>query len=151
LVTTLTFAGVLALGAAALTNCYGGWTVGDPPPTTTTTPTTLPQGQIGVAPTDGPIGTVVNVLGSNCVSDAGHIEVFLATTEDPTTRLTQSGVVADARPPGNWSVALTVPAGVAPGSDDLVEAQCWSDGTPFGHPGQQVLYFAYTSQPFTVD
>jgi len=124
----------------------------DPSAATTTTPTTVPQGQLAVAPSDGAAGTIVSVQGSNCVSDAGHIEVFLATTENPSFRLFERDAIAANNPPGNWSVELfTIPGGLVPGSDYEIEAQCWGDGTPFGQPGQQVLYFTYTPQPFTVD
>src|SRR5262249_20101212 len=112
--------------------------------TTTTTSTSFvpTQGQVTVAPSDGASGTVVNVQGSNCVSDAGHIEVFLATTEAVTTRLAEGDALADSvGSPGDWSAAFTVPQGVAAGSDYLIEAQCWGDGTGFGHPGMQVVYF----------
>lgn len=152
LFTIATFAGVLAFGAAAVTQC--GTPGSGPSPSTTTTTTMAPlepQGQLGVAPSDGPAGTVVRVQGSFCRSDAGHIEVFLATTEAPSTRLSESDAIAVSTLPANWSVELTIPQGTASGSDYVIEAQCWGDGTGLGHPGQQVEYFAYTGSSFTVD
>jgi len=148
LFTIVTFAGVLAFGAAAITQCGPGSS--GPPPTTTTT-TTVPQGQVALTPSDGVAGTVVSVRGSGCVSDAGHVEVFLATTEAPSTRLAESDTVVVNAQPGNWGVELTIPQSTASGSDYVITAQCWGDGTPFGHGGQQVLYFAYDPHPFTVD
>ena len=149
--TVVTLAGVLAFGTAALTRCGPGGSGPPPTSTTTTTAISLPPRQLIVAPTDGPAGAIVSAQGTGCLSDAGHIEVFLATTENPTTRLVESDAIAQSTEPGSWSVELTIPQGVAPGSDYVIEAQCWGDGTPFGHPGQQVEYFAYDSQPFTVD
>ena len=164
LFTVLTFAGVLAFGAAAMSNCYGGGTMGNPAPTTTTaatsstvrtTTTTAVSSSDGpstiVTPSDATAGAIVNVQGSGCSSIAGHIEVFLATIEDPITRLAESDSGAQNNLPGDWSVGLTIPQSVAPASDYLVEAECWGDGYWQGYPGQQVEYFAYAAHPFTVD
>ena len=154
LFTVVAIAGVLAFGTAALTQCSPGIDPTKlPPPSTTTTTTRVPpiQGQLTVAPSDGAGGAVISVQGSGCISDAGHVEVFLATAENPSARLVevQTGVVS--APPGDWSVDLTIPEATAPGSDYLIEAQCWGDGTPFGLGGMQVEYFAYNAEPFTVD
>jgi hypothetical protein len=154
LCTVVAVAGVLGFGAAAMTQCGTGGGVTPPTSTTTTTATTvpsLPQGQLAVSPADGAPGAAIGVQGSWCISDFGQAEIFLATSEDPSTHVAESYVRASPYQPGNWSAELTIPQGVAPGSDYLIEAQCWGDGTPFGHPGQQVEYFAYNSSPFTVD
>ncbi len=125
----------------------------EPQPFTVTEPTATPQPSqplTSVLPTEGVPGTVAAVRGSQCISDAGHIEVFLAKDADPLTRLAESDTGAVSNDPGDWSVNLHVPADAAPGNDYEIGAQCWGDGTPFGHPGQQVEYFGYEPQPFTV-
>jgi hypothetical protein len=153
--TVAAFAGVLAFGPAAATQCGGPGS--GPLPTTTTTTTEAPFApyhQVVVAPSDAPAGAVVNVRGSGCASDAGEINIYLETTESPSTHLATSFAVAWPSwlpGPGNWSADLTIPQGVAPGSDYIIDAQCWGDGTPFHQPGIQVEYFAYDTYPFTVD
>jgi len=114
----------------------------------TTLPPTVPL--TGVVPTEGMPGTMVAVQGSECISDAGHIEVFFVSDADPFARLAESDAIAASTPPGDWSVNLRIPDDVVPGDGYEIDAQCWGDGTPFGHPGQQVEYFGYDPQPFTV-
>jgi hypothetical protein len=103
-----------------------------------------------VIPTEGTAGVVVAVNGSQCISDAGHIEVYFAANADPFTRLAESDAVAVSSPPGDWSVNLHVPDNVPAGNAYAIGAQCWGDGTPLGHPGEQVEYFGYQPQAFTV-
>jgi hypothetical protein len=131
----LTIAGVLAVGSAAVTDCYGGGTTNNRL----------------LAPSGAPHGTDEPVSGTGCLSIAGHPEVFLATAADPSTRLTQAVGGVEAGGPGDWTAILTIPQTLAPGSGYIIGAQCWGDGTAQGLPGQQVLYFAYTSAPFTVE
>jgi hypothetical protein len=103
-----------------------------------------------VVPTEGTPGTDVAVQGSECVSDAGHIAVFLAGDANPDTRLAEVGPIAESSEPGDWNANLRIPDDVAPGGDYFIGAQCWGDGTGRGHPGEQVEYFGYLPQPFTV-
>src|SRR5215468_6224362 len=126
LFTVMVVAGLLGLASAGFVRCGSGGT-GMPPPSTTTTTMPAP-GTIGVAPSHAVAGTVVSIQASGCSSVAGYIPVFLVTTEDPSTRLSETDGFPENGAPGNWSVELTIPQSVAPGSDYLIEAQCWGDG-----------------------
>jgi hypothetical protein len=114
------------------------------------TPTTLkPTQPLTLAyPQAGPAGTDVTVEGSQCSSDAGHVEVFFISVDAPDVRLANAGSLAAHGYPGDWSTVLQVPD-VDPSGIYLIGAQCSGDGAPQGHGGEQVEYFGYLPVRFT--
>jgi hypothetical protein len=124
--TLLAFAGVLILGSAALSTCYGGTVLGGPPPTTTTT---IPQlgGPLSVFPMFGGPATPVTVSSSGCFGTSPHVTIGFYDGQPPGTLLSGAGAVIDAS--GNWRGSVEVPANVVDGGAYSITATCTDTST----------------------
>ena len=135
----LTIAGVLAVGSAAVTNCYGRGSVGGPPPTTTTTTAPIAR-SFGFFPTFGGPGTPVMAHGTGCVGAHPEAIIALTANADPTTVLAQGAGFPDAS--GNWQTDLQTPWNVTNGGAYSITATCYA-------PYPTAVVFVYGSEPFT--
>jgi hypothetical protein len=117
----LIIAGVLAVGSAAVTNCYGG-PVGPPPTTTTTTAPIAPTSFISpeVAGPDTPMVA----SGTGCVGTNPEVRLVVTPQADPTTVVAGGTAVPDAS--GNWQANFYLPpTGITNGTRYAMTATCY--------------------------
>jgi hypothetical protein len=133
----LTIAGVLAVGSAAVTNCYGGGSVG-PAPTTTTT-TAPPPLSVGVFPEVAGPDTMMRADGTGCVGTNPEVRFVVTPQADPATVIADGNAVPDAS--GNWQEYFSLPpVGITNGTWYSMTATCY-DPYP-------TVVFVYPSRTF---